>query len=187
MTNQPPDPADDIRLQVLAEVKATREALVDIPGKLERLENKTDRAVWGVVGVGFTLMVAAVLFVWSVAHGNHEQNARFEDFAFCQAQWNQANSDITKIRTDLATQYNANTARSAANSRNLNITVGKIVAAGKGDIKKAFNDYNTEDAAIQHELAKIESKRADNPLPAYPDCYRKYIKESVPAPPQPNK
>lgn len=185
MTNQPPDPADDIRLQVLAEVKSTREALVDIPRKLELLENKTDRAVWGVVGVAFALLLAAVGFLWHDSHQNGKQNDRFDDFAYCQAQYNQANATISKIRTDLASKYNANTARNATNSRNLNLTVGKIVAKGKGDINKAFSDYNAEDAAIQKELAKIEAARADNPLPEYPNCYDKYIKQTVPAAPIP--
>ena len=174
--------------RMFAAVKATRDQLKTTEARLSdaesrqtKAEEKSKNTVWAVIGIGFIVMALAIGFAWKDARANARQNERFSEFAFCQAQYNKANSEISKIRAELTSRYNANSARYNANSRKLNLTVGTIVAAGKGNINKAFSDYNAEDARIQQELAKIETARADNPLPVYPDCYNKYIRESVPS------
>lgn len=121
----------------------------------------------GPVVLLFSLIQAYTL--WQAQKDNEDQDNRFISFAYCQAQYNETSKAVSDIRAELAKQDRENT-------KQLNKDVGKIVANGKGDINKAFADYNQR-------LAEIESKRADNPLPAYPQCYDMYIREDVNTPP----
>lgn len=167
-----------------ADVKAHNDSVEKLTTRLTEAEDKGRHTVWAVVGIGFLVFAIALGLTWRASQQNKDQNDKLNEFAYCQATYNKANAEISQIRTKINARYNANTARDNANDRKLNLAVGKIVTSGLGDIKEAFNEYNAEDAKVQKELAKIEADRADNPLPEYPDCYNKYIKESVPAAPQ---
>lgn len=127
--------------------------------------------------VGPLVILMGIIIAWAQyedAKANEEQDQKFLEFAYCQAQYNNTNTAVSKIRSDLATLDRENT-------KQLNKDVGKIVATKKGDINKAFNDYNLR-------TAEIEAKRADNPLPAYPDCANKYLRDSnVDVPPSSNE
>jgi hypothetical protein len=161
---------EEQRAEVLRELKDTRDVLAGIPDRLKDVEQKGQHTRWAVLVVALLLLLGGMAFLLHESRANNAQNDRFEEFAYCQAQYNQTNADISKIRAVLSTRYNTNTAK-------LIVSVGKIVAQRKGDINKAFGTYNKE-------LAAIETERANNPLPAYPDCYNKYIRQSVPSSPQ---
>jgi hypothetical protein len=161
--------SEEQRTEVLTELKTTREALAGIPDRLKEVEERGQHTRWAVAVVAFALLLGGMAFLWHESRANDDQNSRFEEFAYCQAQYNETNAQISRTRAVLSTSYNKNTAR-------LILSVGKIVADQKGDINKAFSTYNKN-------LAAIETERANNPLPLYPDCYNKYIKQSVPSSP----
>lgn len=164
MTDQPT--GDATREAVLAELKLTREALTEIPRRLTEVEEKGTNTARGVIGVALALLLGGMAFLWHDNRANADQNDRFEDFAFCQATYNQANADITKVRAIFTTQLNAAQAKRDE-------AIGKILTTRKGDIVAVFASYNKA-------LAAIETSRADNPIPAYPDCYSKYIRQIPP-------
>lgn len=163
-----PEEEQPTRKEVLEEFKATRVALENIPDRLERVTKTTGKLVISTVVIVLVIIIIVIGYLWKANNDTNNQNEKFDNFAFCQAQYNRVNAVVSKTRAELNTQLN-----SAQATRD--VQIAKIVSTGKGDINKVFKDYSTA-------LAKIETKRADNPLPAYPECYSKYITQELTPP-----
>lgn len=148
--------------KMYAAIQATRETLLETTEKLDSVEAKGDNTRWGVVVIGFLGILFGFFMLWKEAESNREQNTRFEEFAFCQAEYNRINVTVSKTRVELNARENKNT-------RELITKIGQMVQSQDGNLNSVFERYNRE-------IARIDKLRAENPPIAYPDCYNKYIK-----------
>lgn len=108
------------------------------------------------------LTAATVVASAKTYHDVAAQQDRFNDFAYCQAQYNDVNAAITAARAAFAAEDRRNT-------QDLNVAIGKIVKLGEGDVNREFAKYDRR-------LARTDAKRTANPVPVAPRCYDRYLR-----------